>query len=158
MPSVLQIQVQKLAETLAHGILEAIRNASLEELAAGSYVGTARAAAPRAPGRAKAAPGRPRSVQPVTRPAPEASRAPAAAKKPAGKGGRLARRSPSDLEHVVGMITKALSDAGKGMRAEELRSALKIDRREIMRPLAVGLDSGKLKKKGEKRATTYFLA
>lgn len=150
MPSALQNQVQKLAETLAHGILEAVRNATLEELAAGGYVGGSAAPVRRGPGR-------PRKVALGGGGQPDPLRVPSPARK-AGKGGRLARRSASDLEHVVGMITKALGDAAKGLRAEELRAALKIDRREIMKPLAVGLETGRLKKKGEKRATTYFLA
>jgi hypothetical protein len=44
-----------------------------------------------------------------------------------------------------------------GLRAEQIRAELSIDKREWMRPLEVALASKKLAKKGEKRATTYFV-
>jgi hypothetical protein len=44
----------------------------------------------------------------------------------------------------------------KGLRAEQIRAELSIDKREWMRPLETALESKKLAKKGEKRATTYF--
>jgi hypothetical protein len=46
----------------------------------------------------------------------------------------------------------------KGLRAEQIRAELGIDKREWMRPLEAALGSKKLTKKGEKRATTYFSA
>ena len=45
---------------------------------------------------------------------------------------------------------------GKGLRAEEIRAALKLDRRELPRVLHEGLAKKKLRSRGAKRATTYF--
>jgi hypothetical protein len=42
------------------------------------------------------------------------------------------------------------------MRAEQIRSALGVDPRELPRPLAEALASRKIAKAGQKRATTYF--
>jgi hypothetical protein len=43
------------------------------------------------------------------------------------------------------------------MRAEEIRSSLNVEAKELPRPLAEGLSNGSLKKSGQKRATTYFV-
>jgi hypothetical protein len=45
-----------------------------------------------------------------------------------------------------------------GLRAEEIRTALKLDVREVPRVLKEGLKTKKLKAKGQKRATTYTTA
>jgi hypothetical protein len=42
-------------------------------------------------------------------------------------------------------------------RSEEIRKALGLDKREIPRPLKLGLDLGVLTKEGNKRATVYKL-
>jgi hypothetical protein len=44
----------------------------------------------------------------------------------------------------------------KGLRAEQIRKELGIEKREWMRPLEAALSSKSLTKKGEKRSTTYF--
>jgi len=134
----LQNRIQTLADSFAQGVLAAIRSASLEEILAGG------GAAP------KRGPGRPPKVAvsvPKAAPANPPKR---------GKGGRLARRSPSDIEHVIGLITKALGDAGKGLRSEELQKVLKLSKKEIVGPLTQALASKRITKKGQKRATTYF--
>jgi hypothetical protein len=46
----------------------------------------------------------------------------------------------------------------EGLRAEQIRTVLQLDRRAVPRPLADGLVSGALRKEGNKRATTYFAA
>jgi Fic family protein len=46
----------------------------------------------------------------------------------------------------------------KGIRSEEIRKALKLDVREVPRVFKEGLTKKKLKSKGQKRATTYFVA
>jgi hypothetical protein len=137
----LQSRIQTLADSFAQGVLAAIRSASLEEILSGG------GAAP------KRGPGRPPKAAAT---APAAPRA--AAVKPAkrAKGGRLPRRSPSDIEHVIGLITTALSNAGKGLRSEELQKVLKLSKKEIVGPLAQALGSKRITKKGQKRATTYF--
>jgi hypothetical protein len=42
------------------------------------------------------------------------------------------------------------------MRAEQIRAQLKMQSKEMPRVLAEGLAKRKLRKKGQKRATTYF--
>ena len=73
-----------------------------------------------------------------------------------GKGGRLARRSPEDLQHVVGLIVGKLGERKAGMRSEELQKALKLDKKEITGPLNLALSTKKVVKTGQKRSTTYF--
>lgn len=84
---------------------------------------------------------------------PAPSAAPKVARK--GKGGRLARRSPAELQAVLDQITAALK--GGAMRAEQLQKTLGLDRKELPAVLKLGLDSKTLAKKGQKRATTYSL-
>jgi hypothetical protein len=139
----LKSSIAALAEDFSAGVLAAIRSASLEEIL--SEGGAKRSATP-----TKRGPGRPRkaanggTTMESSKPAKR------------GKGGRLARRSPEDIESVIGLITKALADAGKGLRSEEIQKALKLDKKEITGPLAQALAAKKISKKGEKRATTYF--
>jgi hypothetical protein len=138
----LKTKIASLADSFAAGVLAAIRSASLDEILAG---GGAAGAAP-----TKRGPGRPRKVV--------AESAPAAAPKPAkrGKGGRLARRSPSDIEHVVGLIVAKLGEHKDGLRSEQLQKELKLDKKEITGPLNQALAAKKITKKGQKRSTTYF--
>jgi hypothetical protein len=142
MPS-LKSNIAVLAETFATSVLAAIRSASLDEILAGG------GSAP-----ARRGPGRPRKANGA---ATTTSSKPATSK-PATKtkGGRLARRSPSDLEHVVGLIVAKLGEHKAGMRSEELQKALKLDKKEITGPLNLALSSKKVVKTGQKRSTTYF--
>ena len=154
--TVLKNAIEGLAQQLASGILAAVRSASLDEIL--SDRGSP----------AKRGPGRPPKAVTASTPAttkkrgrgrPPKSASPAAsptAPKKRGKGGRLPRRSPEDIEKVIGSITKALASAGKGLRSEELQKVLKLDKKEITGPIAQALAAKKISKKGEKRATTYF--
>lgn len=81
------------------------------------------------------------------RPAPVARR----------KGGRLVRRSLEDITTTLGSIVSLVNKHPKGLRAEQIRTELGLDTRELPRPLAEGLKTGALKKTGQKRATTYFV-
>jgi hypothetical protein len=134
----LKTQIASLADSFAAGVLAAIRSASLEEILAGG------SAVP-----AKRGPGRPRKVDGANA---------TAAPKPAGrrKGGRLARRSPSDIEHVIGLVVAKLKEHKGGLRSEQLQKALKLDKKEITGPLNQALAAKKVTKKGQKRSTTYF--
>ena len=134
----LKSTISSLADSFAASVLAAIRSASLEEILAGG------GAAP-----AKRGPGRPRKTD---------GAAPAAAPKPAprGKGGRLARRSPSDIEHIVGLIVGKLGEHKTGLRSEQLQKELRLDKKEITGPLNQALAEKKITKKGQKRSTTYF--
>jgi hypothetical protein len=134
MPSSLHDTINALASDFAHSLLSALRGASLEEIIAETSHG-------------KRGPGRPRATA-AAGTAPRGRRA--------GKGGRLRRRSANDIAGVVAKITSLLQANPKGLRAEQIRSKLGLDPREMPRPLAEGLRKKVLSKKGRKRATTYF--
>jgi hypothetical protein len=135
----LKTQIASLADSFAAGVLAAIRSASLEAILAGG-------GAP-----ARRGPGRP----PKTNGAPSRAN-PKPAKR--GKGGRLARRSSSDIEHVIGLVVAKLSEHKNGLRSEQLQKVLKLDKKEITGPLNQALAAKKITKKGQRRSTTYFAA
>jgi hypothetical protein len=142
----LKSQLEILAENLTRGVLDAIRGASLEELLAeGGRLDKRSVAAPAA--------ARKGSRSAAVEPAPKAN---GGVRKGGAPGGRLARRSPSEIEHVVGLVVAKLREHKTGMRSEQLQAALKLSKKEISRPLSEGLAKGRITKKGEKRATTYF--
>ena len=123
----LHSRLSALADNFANAVLDAIRAAPLEDLLG-------------APTR-----GRPPSAS-VSRGAPRRARS----------AGRLKRRSSDDiakaLEHIHGLLKRHRD----GLRAEQIRDALHMQSKEMPRVLAEGLSKRKLKKKGQKRATTYF--
>ena len=135
--STLRTTLHDLASNFADAVLAAIRTASLDEL-----VGETNGAPRRGPGR-------PRGN--TTKSASTAARASAPTRTPTG--GRLARRSPEDIAKTLGLVVAALKTGP--MRAEEITKSLGVDKRELPRVLAEGLKTKKLRKKGEKRATTY---
>jgi hypothetical protein len=69
--------------------------------------------------------------------------------------GRLARRSPAEIATTLGAIVALLRGKKAGLRSEQIRDALKLDKRELPRVLGEGLKTKKLKSKGQKRATVY---
>jgi hypothetical protein len=75
-----------------------------------------------------------------------------------GKGGRLPRRSAADIARVSNDIIGLLQKNPKGLRAEQIRASLKLDAKELPKPLSEALRAKKIGKKGQKRATTYFVA
>jgi hypothetical protein len=72
------------------------------------------------------------------------------------RSGRLGRRSADDIAGMVDSIFTLLEKNPDGLRAEQIRDALGVEAKELPRPLAEGLSSGRLTKSGQKRATTYF--
>jgi len=146
--STLHQTINSLASEFAHNLLRALRGASLEEILAETAPGHAAHAGG---GVARRRPGRP----PGSGAARAHAAAPAAA--PARRGGRrLARRTAKDITAVVGRIVTLLQGSKNGLRAEEIRAKLGLDRREIPRPLAEALKKKLVAKRGKKRATTYF--
>jgi hypothetical protein len=71
-------------------------------------------------------------------------------------GGRLPRRSAEDIKVALDKVHGLLKGSKTGLRAEQIRKALRLDVREMPRVLKEGLASKKLSSKGQKRATTYF--
>jgi hypothetical protein len=127
--SSLRSTLNDLASTFADGVLRAIKGASLEDLLAES-------------GAARRGPGRPRGSSPA-RPT---------------RFGRLARRSPDQIKAVLDQVVSAIrSTRGKGLRAEQIRAQLGLQAKEMPRVLREGVASRKLKSKGQKRSTTYYV-
>jgi hypothetical protein len=140
MPTSLRSTLSALAAKFANDVLAAIRGASIEDL----LVENARAPR-RGPRRAPAA----AAATKVTATASRAS-----ATKARFVGGRLARRSPADIEKTLAHVVAALK-AGP-MRSEQIQKALKLDKREMPRVLALGLKKKLIRRKGQKRATQYM--
>ncbi len=148
MPS-LRSELQALTARFAESIVAAIRLASIEDLLAES----SRASAGHR-GRARPAARRAVTDRAVTA-IIDTAMAEAKAK---GRGGRLARRSAADIARTLDRVVGAIrATKGKGLRAEEIRAALKLDRREMPRVLREGLQTKKLRSTGAKRATRYFV-
>jgi hypothetical protein len=83
-------------------------------------------------------------------------RAPSPTRATRARGGRLARRTAKDIEKLAEQIVALVISNEDGINAESLRAALKVERKELPRPLAMALSSKKIRKRGVKRATTYF--
>jgi hypothetical protein len=69
--------------------------------------------------------------------------------------GRLPRRSPEQIAKALDWVIALLKGKEDGLRAEQIRAALKMQSKEMPRVLQEGLAKKKLKAKGQKRATTY---
>lgn len=132
MSTQLRTTIEQLAESFVAGVLAAMRKAPLEEIL--DQTGRARAALKTGRGAVSAA----------------------GPKVKAGKQGRLARRSPDELEKALDDIVGLLQKNPEGLRAEQIRDQLGLISKELPRPLADGVAAGRLRKTGEKRATTYF--
>jgi hypothetical protein len=127
----LRSQLDSLAASFASAVVDAIRGASLHELVASD-------------GRA-APPARPAS-SPVAKPV-------AAAK--TTRSGRLKRRSSEDIGQVLDQIVALVKKNKDGLRAEQIRTELSLQAKELPRVLKEGLRSKRLRKAGQKRATVY---
>jgi hypothetical protein len=143
----LRSTIESLASHFAASVLDALRSASIDELA--DVAGRSAASAP-----ARRGPGRPRASESAATPA-------AAPAQPRGRtararGGRLGRRSAGDITRMIESIVDLLGKSSSGLRAEQIRSALGVEAKELPRPLAEALSSGRITKSGQKRATTYF--
>ena len=128
--SSLRASLESLAVAFANDLVRAIQSSSLEELR-NEVAGVSKRGRPAAAG------------------------APPGAVKRA-KGGRLSRRSAADIAAALERIAGLLKKHQDGMRAEQIRKALHMQAKEMPRILSEGLGKRKLKKKGQKRATTYF--
>jgi hypothetical protein len=137
----LQSQLRDLASAFAAQMVDAIRGASLQELA--SAGGRIREDSPRPFASSGAAR---KAVTEVTEAAPV---------KAPRDNGRLPRRSADEIAAHLSKIVSLLQKHKAGMRAEEIRSNLGMLPKEMPRILKEGLAKKKLTSKGQKRATTY---
>jgi hypothetical protein len=129
--SSLRTTLDGLASTFVAGVLDSIRGARLEDLL-GEASGVRRG-----PGRPRATPDDSTASARVTR------------------SSRLKRRSPEEIAKALDEVVALVKKHKSGLRAEQIRAQLKMDRKEMPRVLQEGLSTKKLKSKGQKRATTY---
>jgi hypothetical protein len=137
--SSLRTAIESLASQFAAGVLAAVRGASLEDILD-------------AGGPARRGPGQPRksvgsvngAASPVSAPARRA------------RGGKRLRRSAKDIASTAAQIVAHIGKHPKGIRGEQVRKDLGIAKNHWMNPLGMALDSKKIRKTGEKRATLYF--
>jgi ribosomal protein L12E/L44/L45/RPP1/RPP2 len=134
----IQRRIADLAEQFAKDVLSELRGSNLEDLVS-------------AISEQRRGPGRPRGS--VATAAPAIGAPAAAPKAKRGKGGRLKRRSIEQIQATLDKVVSTLKNSS--MRAEQIQSALHLDRKEPPAVLKLGLSTKKLSKKGEKRATAY---
>jgi hypothetical protein len=134
MPTSLHSTLNDLANSFADSILEVIRSASLDELIE-----------PNGQARSNGRPSRTSSAA-VSAPA---------SRKPRSSG-RLQRRSAEDIAAALVQVVGLVKKHKEGLRAEQIRSELGLQAKEMPRILKEGLTKRALKSKGQKRATTYF--
>lgn len=99
---------------------------------------------------------RPRAARPGPVAKRPAARKAVLASKPAKPGKRI-RRSADQLEGIGMQVVRLLQGNKKGLRVEHINKTLGTTTRQLMRPIQKLLAEGKLKKSGERRATTYFV-
>jgi hypothetical protein len=161
----LHSQLNRLAATFAESVFQAIRELSLEELVAetgglrGMEMVTKTGREREDTSRGEATSRRERSGRTGRRASRHERQAgPRGGRRGATRGatGRLKRRSPKDIEKALGEVVSLVENSPGGMRAEQIRSELGMQPKEMPRILGEGLASRRLKKRGHKRATTYY--
>jgi hypothetical protein len=135
MTTPLQSTLYSLAASFTESILDVIRGASLDELLQSKNKARLNG---RSSGTASATPSG------------------SAAKRRFQKSGRLPRRSAEDIAKTAGQVVSLVKKHKEGLRAEQIRSELGLQPKEMPRILKEGLAKKVLKSKGQKRATTYF--
>ena len=146
----LRAQLTQLAATFTDGVLEVIRDTSLDELLRESGSAPRRARTEATRGRA----GKPTSSSSGFSSTPASGRA--SIRAAAASSGRLRRRSGDEIAAELSRIVALLAKHRDGLRAEQIRAELGLEAKELPRVLKEGLTSKKLRAKGQKRATTYF--
>jgi uncharacterized Zn finger protein len=68
------------------------------------------------------------------------------------------RTAPAGVVPLIDRIVDLLKREKKGLRAEQIRAALGVVPKELSGAIAAALASKRVRKKGVKRATTYFVA
>ncbi len=127
----LQSRLSDLTASFAESVLEVIRSSSLEDLLSEGGATGAR-----------------RREQQTPKTAARPTRTSAT--------GRLKRRSAGDIAKSLDQVIALVKKHKDGLRAEQIRSELKMQAKEMPRILKEGLASKKLRSMGQKRATTYF--
>jgi hypothetical protein len=156
MPNSLETTVQNIiadaANSMATQIAHLVRQSISTEIAGNSHA----VAAP-----VKRGPGRPKKVATLAAPAANGAAHAASAEKASGagrkKGGKRARRSAAqvaaDDEKILAFVK-----AHAGKRSEQIAKELKLSKLALASGLLRWREAGKIKTKGQKRATTYSAA
>jgi len=134
MANQLHSRISVLVASFIDSVLEAVKSSSLEEILDGA--GAVRAAGPRAS---------------------KAAFAPRAPRVAAARDGRLPRRSAEDIAKTLEIVVSLLGSRKNGLRAEQIRTELNMQAKELPRILKEGLGRKKIRAVGQKRATTYFV-
>jgi DNA-binding helix-hairpin-helix protein with protein kinase domain len=124
----LQTVIRNLAQSMAAEIVQALRGLSVDEIARLDH--------------------RPSHRQASSRRTPKGAAS--------GKAKTRQRRDAKQLQAVVDKLVAVVKANKKGINAEGIRAALKLPRKELPRPIALALKSKKIRKRGQKRATTYY--
>jgi hypothetical protein len=74
------------------------------------------------------------------------------------KGGRLRRRSLEEITKALENVVALVKTKKEGLRAEQIRAELTMEKKELPRVLKEGIAKKLLKTTGRKRATTYLAA
>jgi hypothetical protein len=133
MANQLHSRISHLAASFVDSVLEAVKSSSLQEILDGGN-------GHRMDSRAAKAAFSPRPGRP-----------PAAA-----RNGRLPRRSAEDIAKTLEVVVSLLGSRKNGLRAEQIRTELNMQAKELPRILKEGLSRKKIRSVGQKRATTYF--
>ncbi|WP_394827744.1 hypothetical protein [Pendulispora albinea] len=133
----LQAAIRHLAETFAQGVLDAVRASSLEEIRNNADGGARRRGRP------------PRGAAAATsvEPAPAPARA---------KRGRAAKGQEEGTDVSVDRIVYLVRKSPKGLRSEELRARLNLEKIAFRQAAAKAVAANLIRKTGEKRSTTFF--
>jgi hypothetical protein len=132
MANQLHSRISLLASSFVDSVLDAVKSSSLQEILDGG------SASPRG------------AVASRSAPAPRAARATVA------RNGRLPRRSAEDIAKTLEVVVSLLGSRKNGLRAEQIRTELNMQAKELPRILKEGLGRKKIRAVGQKRATTYF--
>jgi hypothetical protein len=139
MTSSLKSRLTDLAAAFADEVISALQGSSLHELIGTKEDGGFGNGRPlRSAGR--------QASSAAAGPQPKASRS----------SGRLPRRSPEEIAKALDRMVTLLKKHKDGLRAEEIRTNLGMEPKEMPRILKEGVSTKKLSSKGQKRATTYF--
>jgi hypothetical protein len=135
----LERSLRQLARSFAERLVQALIAARVDELAVVDSVSLP--------------PPRPRRRAPVSRTV-TATRS----RKRSATPRKSAEALIEDRSRALDGVAELLRDKPTGLRGEQIRAHLRLDKRLFLQAVADGLDVGRLRKTGERRATTYFLA
>jgi hypothetical protein len=146
-------QIRKRIESFVLGLDEMIRAASLEVVRQG-LLGPGALPAPRRPTKGKLALPAAARQRPQRR-APVAARAKGRGAAVSGSRGKRTKRTGDQLDALVAGLLKYIAKH-PGQRMEQIAAGMKIASKELTLPIQKLKAEGRLKTKGQKRATAYF--